>query len=101
MTALSDHLFWDVDRSCVDPVGHAAWLAKRVLEHGRWSDWQILIAHYGKPELAGLVTGLRSLEPRAFATFVALGFNFRPLLSDAPLRCHPGTREHAARPSGC
>lgn len=67
MTALSDHLFWDVDRSSIDPQRHAAWLVKRVLEYGRWRDWQVLVAHYGKPELAGLVTGLRSLQPRAFA----------------------------------
>lgn len=67
MTALSDHLFWDVDRSGIDPERHAAWLAQRVLEYGRWRDWQILVAHYGKPTLAELVTGLRSLQPRAFA----------------------------------
>ncbi len=36
MTALSDHLFWDVDRSGIDPERHASWLAKRVLEYGRW-----------------------------------------------------------------
>jgi hypothetical protein len=33
MTALSDHLFWDVDRSGIDLERHAAWLAKRVLEY--------------------------------------------------------------------
>lgn len=67
MTTLSDHLFWDVDRSGIDPERHAAWLAKRVLEYGRWRDWQILVAHYGKPRLAELATGLRSLHPRALA----------------------------------
>ncbi len=67
MTALSDHLFWDVDRSGIDPERHAAWLAQRVLEYGRRRDWQILVAHYGKPALAELVTGLRSLQPRPFA----------------------------------
>jgi hypothetical protein len=67
MTALSDHLFWDVDRAAIDPERHAAWLVKRVLEYGRWRDWQILVGHFGKPELARLVTGLRCLEPRAFA----------------------------------
>ena len=67
MTGLSDHLFWDVDRSRIDPDRHAAWLVQRVLEYGRWRDWQILVAHYGKPGLALRVTGLRSLQPRAFA----------------------------------
>ena len=67
MTALSDHLFWDVDRSGINPDRHAAWLVQRVLEYGRWRDWQILVEHYGKPGLAERVTGLRSLQPRAFA----------------------------------
>ena len=67
MLRISDHLFWDVDRTSVDPGKHAPWLVKRVLEYGRWSDWQILVAHYGKPRLAEIVTGIRSLQPRALA----------------------------------
>lgn len=34
MSGLSEHLFWDVERSTVDPEKHAGWLARRVLEHG-------------------------------------------------------------------
>jgi hypothetical protein len=64
---LSDHLFWDVDRSTIDLDRHASWLVKRVLEQGRWRDWQALVAHYGKPRLEEIVANLRSLEPRAFA----------------------------------
>jgi hypothetical protein len=67
MTGLSDHLFWDTARDRVHPEKHAAWLSKRVLEYGYWSDWQALVAYYGKPRLAGIVTGIRSLNPRAFA----------------------------------
>lgn len=67
MPPLSPHLFWDVDRDSLDPATHGAWLTKRVLEHGRWDDWQALPSFYGKAELAELVTGLRTLEPRAFA----------------------------------
>lgn len=67
MTALSEHLFWDVDRSGIDPERHIAWLTKRVLEYGRWRDWQILVEHYGKAKLADVVVHLRSLRPKAFA----------------------------------
>ena len=67
MTRLSEHLFWDVDRSAVDPERHAPWLVKRVLEYGRWRDWQTVASHYGKPRLAGIVTNLRALDPRARA----------------------------------
>lgn len=67
MLTLSDHLFWDVDRSSIDPGRHAPWFVKRVLEYGRWSDWQTLVAHYGKPRLAEIATSLRSLQPRSLA----------------------------------
>jgi hypothetical protein len=66
MSALSDHLFWDVDRSTIDFERHALWLAKRVVEYGRWADWQTLVAYYGKPRLAELMTEIRSLQPKAF-----------------------------------
>jgi hypothetical protein len=86
MNALSDHLFWDVDRSRVDFEHHAAWLVKRVLEYGRWRDWQILVGHFGKAELANLATGLRSLEPRAFA-FCCAWFQLPP----SSFRCFAST----------
>lgn len=67
MKALSSHLFWDVDRDTIDFEKHASWLTQRVLEYGRWADWQILRAHYGKPRLAELATGLRTLSPKNLA----------------------------------
>ena len=67
MTPLSDHLFWDVNRDEITLDTHASWLAGRVLEYGRWADWQVLVAEYGKPRLAELVTGLRSLSPQSLA----------------------------------
>jgi hypothetical protein len=86
MKGLSDHLYWDVDRSGVDPERHGAWLAKRVLEYGRWSDLQILVAHYGKSELAELVKGLKSLQPKAFA-FCCHWFQLPP----SDFRCFTST----------
>jgi hypothetical protein len=65
MELLSAHLFWDVDRRTVDPERHAPWLVKRVLEHGRWRDWQVVVNYYGRPRLVKIVTKLRHLEPRA------------------------------------
>ena len=67
VNGLSEHLFWDVKRQGVDPERHAAWLVRRVLEYGYWSDWQTLVASYGKPRLAQIVVGIRSLNPRAYA----------------------------------
>ncbi len=86
MTSLSEHLFWDVDRSTIDPEKHAAWLVKRVLEYGRWSDWQALVGQYGKPRLAKIVVTIRSLQPRAFA-FCQAWFQLPP----TAFRCSTST----------
>jgi hypothetical protein len=93
MLTLSEHLFWDVDRSTIDPETHAPWLVKRVLEYGRWSDWQTLVAHYGKPRLAETVTTLRSLQPRALA-FCQAWFKLPP----SAFRC--STSNPSRAPSG-
>lgn len=77
MPPLSEHLFWDVDRSTIDLEQHAPWLVKRVLEYGRWRDWQAIVAHYGKPRLADIVTTLRSLDSRALA-FCQVWFHLPP-----------------------
>lgn len=67
MPELSPHLFWDTDPSRIDPEEHAPWLVKRVLEYGRWSDWQALLEAYGRERLAKIVTEIRTLEPRSAA----------------------------------
>ena len=64
---LSPHLFWDVRPDDIHPEQHAAWLARRVLEYGDWSDWQELVRYYGRTRLAHIVTGIRSLHPRSLA----------------------------------
>jgi hypothetical protein len=67
MPPLSPHLFWDVRAEEIDVEKHAAWLARRVLEYGDWSDWQALVSYYGKNRLAEIVTGIRSVHPRTLA----------------------------------
>ncbi|MBK1818078.1 hypothetical protein JIN84_20820 [Luteolibacter yonseiensis] len=86
MNSLSNHLFRDVDRSAIDPEQHAAWLVKRVLEHGCWADWQWLVSHYGRPRLAAVVTSLRTLQPRAFE-FCRAWFDLPP----SSFRCSTST----------
>ena len=67
MEALSPHLFWDVDRSTIDPEKHAQWLAKRVLTYGHWTDWKILVACYGRDRLGEIAASIPKLDPRSRA----------------------------------
>ena len=92
---MSEHLFWDVDRSTIDPEQHASWLVKRVLEYGRWSDWRILVAQYGKPHLAEIATSLRSLEPRTLS-FCQAWFQLPP----TAFRCYTSPLEIAKNQRG-
>jgi len=64
---LSAHLFWDVKASEVDAEKHAAWLVRRVLEYGEWSDWQALAGYYGKQRMGEIACTIRSMRPRSFA----------------------------------
>ena len=82
MASLSPHLFWDTAPEAVDLHHHARWLTKRVLEYGRWQDWQILLEEYGRSRLAEIVLGIRALDPRA-AAFCRAFF----ALSPSALRC--------------
>ena len=71
MHPLSKHLFWDTDPVGVDVELHAAWLVKRVLEYGRWVDWQVIVEIFGRPRLAEITSSLRSLDPKAAAFALA------------------------------
>ena len=86
MPPLSHNLFWDVRAEDIDFEKHAAWLARRVLEYGDWPDWQALVRYYGRERLAGIVTGIRSLHPRAFA-FCKVWF----ALPESAFRCSTKT----------
>lgn len=97
ISALSPHLFWDVDRSGVDVEQHAAWLVRRVLEYGTWADWVRLEEHYGRDRLARIVVTIRSLDPKA-RTFCQARFDlpanaFRCLRHDYPLLAQPEVLE--------
>jgi len=90
---LSPHLFWDTTPESIDLQKHAVWLTKRVLEYGRWRDWQILLDEFGKSRLATIVVGIRSLDPKA-AAFCCAFF----ALPSSALRC--STSNPSPPPSG-
>jgi len=60
---LSPDLFWDVDRTQVDPFRHQKWLITRVIERGRWRDWLLVSSALG-PERLQVLAGKLSLKDR-------------------------------------
>jgi hypothetical protein len=60
---LSSMLFWDTDPSAVRRPEHRKWLMTRVLERGRWEDWQLLCRCLSVSEMKELAPMLK-LQPK-------------------------------------
>lgn len=67
---LSNHLFWDVDRSLLNMQDHKKFIISRVLEYGLMRDWIVINNYYGKEEIANIASSLRSLDKKALS-FIA------------------------------
>jgi hypothetical protein len=55
---LSPDLFWDVDKTQIDPLRHQKWVITRVVERGRWPDWILVSSAFGPERLQGLASTL-------------------------------------------
>ena len=42
INTLSNHLFWDVDKTLINTQKHKKYITTRVLQHGTFEDWKIL-----------------------------------------------------------
>lgn len=63
----SDYIFWDVDRSSIDPSTNASFIVQRVLEYGQYADWKHLLAYYGLDSIVNTAKQLRTLESKALS----------------------------------
>ena len=63
----SDYIFWDVDRSSVDPSANASFIVQRVLEYGQYEDWKHLLDYYGLDSIVNTAKQLRTLEAKALS----------------------------------
>lgn len=75
---LSKHLFWDVDRSALEPEKHRSYIIKQVLEYGLLDDWSLLQKHYGIEQIAEVSKSFRELDKKALS--------FISFLSKTPLK---------------
>jgi len=83
MDNLSKRMFWDTPLSSIHWYDHRHFIVERVMRYGRFSDWQIIFAWYGREELRNLVVRLRDLDARSIA-YLALMLD----LSKEDFRCY-------------
>ncbi len=67
ISALSPHLFWDVDPGKITWEKDSHFLVQRILEYGKESDWQLLIRKYTVKEIAEIATQFRTLDEVALS----------------------------------
>ena len=88
----SKHLFWDVNRTNIDPEQHKSYIIKQVLEYGLLNDWRLIQNYYGNKQIAEVSKSYRELDKKALS--------FISFLSKTPLkefRCytyHQSTPKH-------
>lgn len=68
---LSQHLFWDVDKSKLDLTKNKKLIIQRVLDYGLMADWKLISDYYGINEIADTATKIRDLDIKS-ASFVSL-----------------------------
>jgi hypothetical protein len=66
---LSAPLFWDVERSSVDPEGNAAFLIIRVMERGTSQEVRTTWAYYGPARIKDALLTAPSLSRKTIAFF--------------------------------
>jgi hypothetical protein len=66
---LPPHLFWDVDRSSIDPQEHAAFLICRVMERGTSQEVRRVWNFYGEAEVREALINAPSLTRKTIAFF--------------------------------
>jgi len=68
---LSEHLFWDIDRSKLDLTKNKKLLIQRVLDYGLIDDWKIIKNYYGISEIGKTAVNIRDLDKKSMS-FIAL-----------------------------
>ncbi len=72
----SPSLFWDVNLNSVDIDVHSRFIIERVITHGNFGDWTILLNLYGKKKVRDEVVTIRSLDPKSL-NYLGIYFNVK------------------------
>ena len=72
ISSFSKNLFWDVAPDSIDLESNSRYIIQRVLEYGRYSDWNLILSYYGIKTISDTATSLRSLDPKAVSFISAI-----------------------------
>jgi len=67
----SDHLFWDVDVSFLDPDKHSKYIIKNVLQYGSYNDFKEIKSMYGLKKIVETAKTIKDLDKKT-ATFLSV-----------------------------
>ena len=67
ITALSPHLFWDVDVNKMDILKNKQMIVQRVLELGLLADWILIEKYFGVAEIAEIAMNLKEMDSKSLA----------------------------------
>jgi hypothetical protein len=69
---LSEHLFWDVDKTKIDLEKNKIWFIHRILEYGLLKDWHFILKKYGIKEIANIAVNLKDLDKKTVSLISVL-----------------------------
>jgi hypothetical protein len=67
ISALSKHLFWDIDSAGMDPAANRDFIVRRVLQYGTIDDWRMIVQHYGIQTIANVAMHARDIDRKSAA----------------------------------
>ena len=67
LSALSPHLFWDIDKNRADMDSCPSQIIQRVLEYGTLDDWKLILSYYGLDKIVSECRKLRTLDAKALS----------------------------------
>lgn len=67
ISKLSSHLFWDIEKSHINPDKNKKWIVQRVLEYGLLKDWRLIHTYYGLNIIVNIIKDIRDIDPRSIS----------------------------------
>ena len=92
LSALSPHLFWDINKNRADMDSCPSQIIQRVLEYGTLDDWKLILSYYGLDKIVSECRKLRTLDAKALSFICCISNTDK-----TQYRCYHTTQSNPAR----